>query len=194
MNRKQFSEHIGNMDDRLVEQAATLPNYAAQYRKKRIQQIMAAAAVLVLMLCSFSVGALAFAREIIVEVPVEAEKVELKEIGITLLFPYSWKGKYEVVESTAENGSKLWEFCVKSIYDAKTPVDESGEDVYHGTLFSVFQYADHSVSADEFAYDAGIAGFSSYLCSTGKATYAIRYAEERSLTRKMLPKRKNIIP
>ena len=27
MNRKQLSEHIGNIDDRLVEQAEKIPNY-----------------------------------------------------------------------------------------------------------------------------------------------------------------------
>ena len=98
MNKKQLSEHIGNIDDRLVQQAERISNYAAQHRQKRIRQFLAAAAALLLMVSSFSVGAIAFAHEIIIEVPVEQENVVLEEIGLTLILPDSWKGKYEVIE------------------------------------------------------------------------------------------------
>ena len=63
MNRKQLAEHIGNIDDRLVAQAEHIPNYAALRRRKWVRQLLATAAVLALMISSFSVGALAFARE-----------------------------------------------------------------------------------------------------------------------------------
>ena len=49
MNKKQLSEHIGNIDDRLVQQAEKLPNYATQRRQKRIRRLLTAAAALVLM-------------------------------------------------------------------------------------------------------------------------------------------------
>ena len=71
MNRKQLAEHIGNIDDRLVAQAEHIPNYAALRRRKWVRQLLATAAVLALMISSFSVGALAFARETVVEVPAE---------------------------------------------------------------------------------------------------------------------------
>lgn len=178
MNEKQLSEHIGNIDDRLVQQAEIIPDYAARHRRKRVRQLLAAAAALVLMVTSFSAGAIVFAREIIVEIPVEQEKVVLEEIGLTLILPDSWKGKYEVIEDVfVPNNSTMWEFCVKSVYDAKTPTDESGEVFYRGTLFYIFQYSDDCMSAEEFE-QSGIAGIGRYLFATENATYAIMYAAD----------------
>lgn len=178
MNKKQLSNHIGNIDDRLVQQAEQIPNYAALHRHKKIRQLLAAAAVIALMASSFSVGAFAFAREIIVEVPVEQETVDLEEIGLTLILPDRWKGQYEVVEDTfTPYNSPMWEFCVKSIYDAQTPADESGEVLYRGTLFHIFQYTDDSMSAEEFE-QSGIAGIGRYLFATENATYVIMYATD----------------
>ena len=174
MNKKQLSEHIGNIDDRLVQQAEIIPNYVAQHRQKRIRQLLATAAALVLMISSFSVGAIAFARE----VPVEQENVVLEEIGLTLILPDSWKGKYEVIEDVfVPNNSIMWEFCVKSVYDAQTPADESGQVLYRGTLFYIFQYTNYSMSAEEFE-QSGIAGIGRYLFATENATYVIMYTTD----------------
>ena len=41
MNKKQLSEHIGNIDDKLVQQAEQIPNYVMRNRKKRIKQLLA---------------------------------------------------------------------------------------------------------------------------------------------------------
>ena len=178
MNKKQLSEHIGNIDDRLVWQAEKIPNYAAQHRQKRIRRLLAAVATLVLMVTSFSAGALAFAREIIVEVPAEQETVVLEEIGLTLILPDSWKGKYEVIEDVfVPNNSTMWEFCVKSVYDAKVPTDESGEVFYRGSLFTIFQYTDYPMSMEEFEQE-GIAGIGRYLFATEDATYVIMYTTD----------------
>ena len=70
MNKKQLSEHIGNIDDRLVEQAENIPNYRQLHHRQTIRRFLTAAAAFVLMACSFSAGAFAFARETVVEVPV----------------------------------------------------------------------------------------------------------------------------
>lgn len=178
MNKKQLSEHIGNIDDRLVSQAEEIPNYAVQRRRRRIRRLLAATAALVLMVSSFSAGALAFAHETIVEVPVQQETVALEEIGLTLILPDSWKGRYEVIEDTfVPYNSTMWEFCVKSVYDAQIPADESGEVLYRGTLFYVFQYADYCVSVEEFE-QSGIAGIGRYLFATENATYVIMYTTD----------------
>ncbi|MDE5802789.1 MAG: hypothetical protein K2I22_07750 [Lachnospiraceae bacterium] len=178
MNKKQLSEHIGNMDDRLVQQAEIIPNYAVLRRHKRIRQFLTAVAALVLMVSSFSAGAIAFAHEIIIEVPIEQEKVVLEEIGLTLILPDSWKGRYEVIKDTfVPYNSTMWEFCVKSIYDAQIPIGESDELLYRGTLFYIFQYADYCMSAEEFE-QSGIAGIGRYLFATENATYAIMYATD----------------
>lgn len=183
MNSEKFSEAMNEIDDKYVEEAIHYGTSASgslsYYRGKRLKNyVAAAAAVVLLMVSSFSVGALAFAREIIVEVPEEQEKVVLEEIGLTLLLPDSWEGKYEVIEGTfGPSRSAMWEFCVKSIYDARIPMDESGTDFYRGTLFIVFQYADYSMSAEEFE-QSGIAGIGRYLFATSNATYAILYATD----------------
>ena len=63
------------------------------------RRFLAAAAVLALMAASFTVGALAFSRE----VPVEQETIELPGIGLTLILPDSWKGRYEVEKDEGES-------------------------------------------------------------------------------------------
>ena len=112
------------------------------------------------------------------EIPAEQESVVLEEIGVTLILPDSWKGKYEVIEGVFEPyNSTMWEFCVKSIYDAQTPTDESGEVLYRGTLFTIFQYTDYFMSEKEFE-QSGIAGIGRYLFSTKNATYAVMYTTD----------------
>ena len=177
MNEKQFSDRIGNVNDKLVQQAEQTPNYGREHRKRSIRQLVAIAATIALMVCSFTVGALAFAKETIVEVPAKQEVVELENIGVTMILPDGWEGKYEVIEDTFVPYSTMWEFCVKSVYDAKVPTDESGDVFYRGSLFTVFQYADYSMSAEEFEQD-GLAGIGRYLFATKDATYAVMYTSD----------------
>lgn len=168
MNKEQLSQRIGNMDDRLVAQAEHVPNYGRQRRSGLRRKIAGIAAVIVLMACSGAVGALAFSRETVTEVPAQQETVELAGIGVTVLLPNSWAGKYEVVQdSFLPYNSAMWEFCAKSVYEDGT--------FYRGSLFTVFQYADYSMSAEEFA-QSGLAGIGQYLFATEDATYAVMYA------------------
>lgn len=168
MNKEQLSQRIGNMDDRLVAQAEHVPNYGRQRRSGLRRKIAGIAAVIVLMACSGAVGALAFSRETVTEVPAQQETVELAGIGVTVLLPDSWAGKYEVVQdSFLPYNSAMWEFCAKSVYEDGT--------FYRGSLFTVFQYADYSMSAEEFA-QSGLAGIGQYLFATEDATYAVMYA------------------
>lgn len=168
MNKEQLSQRIGNMDDRLVAQAEHVPNYGRQRRSGLRRKIAGIAAVIVLMVCSGAVGALAFSRETVTEVPAQQETVELAGIGVTVLLPDSWAGKYEVVQdSFLPYNSAMWEFCAKSVYEDGT--------FYRGSLFTVFQYADYSMSAEEFA-QSGLAGIGQYLFATEDATYAVMYA------------------
>lgn len=94
--------------------------------------------------------------------------MELTGIGVTVLLPDSWAGQYEVVQdSFLPYNSAMWEFCAKSVYEDET--------FYRGSLFTVFQYADYSMSAEEFA-QSGLAGIGRYLFATEDATYAVMYA------------------
>ena len=96
MNQEQFSRRIGNIDDKLVQQAERIPHYGRQRRQKWLRRFSAAAAVVALMVCSGAVGAIAFGKETIVEVPVEPETITLADIGLTLILPDEWKGQYGV--------------------------------------------------------------------------------------------------
>lgn len=114
MNEKQLSDRIGNVNDKLVQQAEQTPNYGREHRKRSIRQLVAIAATIALMVCSFTVGALAFAKETIVEVPVEQEKIVLDKIGLTILLPDEWADKYGVERNKDGTGCGVY---VKSIHD-----------------------------------------------------------------------------
>lgn len=135
MNKSQFSERIGNIDERLVEQAERVPNYARQGRQRLVRRIAAAAAALAVMVCGgFGLGATVFAQEIEVpvEVPVEPESVTFADYGVTLILPDSWKGNYAV------DGD--------SIYVPSVREHNGGEA---GVLFSIGLYSEQ-ITKDEY--------------------------------------------
>lgn len=97
MKANHLADRLGNIDDRLIQEAQNIPNYAKHHRRRGLQRILAVAATLALMLCSFTVGALAFSTETVVEVPAQQEIIELPDLGLTLILPDSWAGQYELV-------------------------------------------------------------------------------------------------
>lgn len=141
MNKKQFSEYIGNIDDRLIKQAENIPNYAVQHRNQRIRQFLATAAVFVLMISSFGVGAIVFAREIIVEVPAEQEILELEGVDLTLILPDHWKGQYAV----DKNGTN---FVVYNPH-MKEAVSDGTDILDGGVLFTIVCY-EESMTEEQF--------------------------------------------
>ena len=87
MKREQLSNRIGNIEDRLVEQAENAPNFGRQRRNQSVRRMVSVAAVLVLMVASFTVGAIAMAAD-------KQEIIKVGESGISLILPDTWKGKY----------------------------------------------------------------------------------------------------
>ena len=127
------------------------------------------------MVCSGAVGALAFGGER--EVPARQETVELAEIGLTLLLPESWAGRYTVEEGTfAPYGSPMWSFFAKRVHDDGTPEEGGGAPVPQGLLFTVFQCADVSLS-EEFQ-QGSLAGIGRYLFAMENATFALLCATD----------------
>lgn len=180
---KGYDEMLTDLYDTLAGPGQEEPLYGKETHtmKKRgfkPTRLLAAVAVIALMIASMAVGALAFSSETIVETPVEPETIVMENLGLTLVLPDSWKGRYEVIEDIFEPyHSPMWEICVKYVYDARVPADESGEVLYRGTLFYVFQCADYAMTPEEFE-DEGIAGIGRYLLATENATYAIMYATD----------------
>lgn len=168
MNKKQLSEHIGNIDGRLVEQAEKIPNYRQLHHRQTIRHFIAAAAAFVLMVCSFSAGAYAFAREIVVEVPVEQETIKLEEINLTLILPDDWKGKYSV-EKDGQN---------YIIYQPKIREGFGTETAFNGGILFYIVCHKESMTPEQFAekgYD--IVGYR-YLFSTSDKTYILYYPSD----------------
>lgn len=48
MNEKQFSDRIGNVNDKLIRQAEQIPNYRRGHRRRSIRQLATIAAVIAL--------------------------------------------------------------------------------------------------------------------------------------------------
>ena len=157
MNKRQLSDRIGNIDGRLVEDA--------QYRRHRktgnLRRFLAAAAVAALMLASFTVGAMAFSQE----VPVEQETIALPKIGLTLILPDSWKGRYEVEKDESESWCRVY---------ARSVLEKNPE--WGGALFYVDRSYDRPMTPEELDEISPIA--CRYLFSTAGGTYSMNYASD----------------
>ena len=165
MNKKQLSEHIGNIDDRLVQQAEKIPNYASWNRRKGIRQLLAAAAVLILMVSSFSAGAIAFARE----VPAEHETLELKGVDLTLILPDSWAGQYSV--------EKYGQNYVVYNSQIREAVSEGIDMFDGGVLFYIVCY-DESMTEEQFVENGLDFTAYRYILATRDKTYILQYASD----------------
>lgn len=169
MNKKQLSRHIGNIDDRLVEQAEKIPNYSRLHRRKSIKRLITAAAAFVLMICSFSAGTLAFARETVVEVPVEQESAILEEINLTLIFPDDWKEKYSV----EKDGQNYIFYHTQIREDVSTGIDAFDG----GVLFYIVCY-EEAMTPDQFTEKGYDFVQYRYLFSTSSKTYILCYPSD----------------
>jgi len=126
MTIQQLAQRIGNLDDDLLLQSEQFPHSHHRRRKKSLRTVMALAAAIAMMVCSFSAGALVYSREVIVEVPARQERIELDSIGLTLLLPDSWKDAYGVEFSEDGTNCRVY---VKSIHES------SGDWAGTGYLF-----------------------------------------------------------
>ena len=181
MNEKQFSDRIGNVNDKLVQQAEQTPNYGREHRKRGIRQLVAIAATIALMVCSFTVGALAFAEETIVEVPVEQETITIEEIGLTLILPDSWKGKYAFEQ---DNDFKEYHVYNPAIREA---MGGDSETLLSGGMLFYLKLWDEQLTKEQV--DAGgewdYAGCR-YVITTKDGTYLLYYASGVQFTQETM--------
>lgn len=181
MNEKQFSDRIGNVNDKLVQQAEQTPNYGREHRKRGIRQLVAIAATIALMVCSFTVGALTFAKETIVEVPVEQETITIEEIGLTLILPDSWKGKYAFEQ---DNDFKEYHVYNPAIREA---MGGDSETLLSGGMLFYLKLWDEQLTKEQV--DAGgewdYAGCR-YVMTTKNGTYLLYYASDLQFTQETM--------
>ena len=156
MNKRQFADRIGNIDDQLVEDA----QYRQHKRRGGARRLLAVAVAAAMMAASFTVGALAFSRE----VPAEQETIELPGVGLKLILPDSWKSLYRVERDEDELGCEVY---VKSIYE------QEGDWAEAGLLFGVRKEYDHPLTREEI--DELTPASNWHFFSTLDATYMITY-------------------
>lgn len=181
MNEKQFSDRIGNVNDKLVQQAEQTPNYGREHRKRGIRQLVAIAATIALMVCSFTVGALAFAEETIVEVPVEQETITIEEIGLTLILPDSWKGKYAFEQ---DNDFKEYHVYNPAIREA---MGGDSETLLSGGMLFYLKLWDDQLTKEQV--DAGGEwdyARCRYIMTTKDGTYLLYYASDVQFTQETM--------
>ncbi len=137
----------------------------------------AIAATFVLMVCSFSVGAFVFAREVIVEVPAEQEIISVEELGLSMILPDTWEDKY-ALEKT-DNG----EYIVYNPNIRKAVYEEYGIENNGGMLFYLVrwdkQLTENQVNAGgewDFAKNQ-------YIMTTKNGTYLLYYASDVQFTK-----------
>lgn len=177
MNEKQFSDRIGNVNDKLVQQAEQTPNYGREHRKRSIRQLATVAAAIVLMACSFTVGALAFAKETVVEVPVEQESIEIEVIGLTLILPDSWKGKYAF-----EQDSDFKEYYVYNPAIREAVGGDSETLLSGGMLFYIKLWDDQLTKEQVDAGGEWDYARCQYIMTTKDGTYLLYYTSDVQFT------------
>lgn len=172
MNGKQLSGRIGNIGDRLVSEAERNWKHGGHRRKqgRGSRRFAALAAVAALMACSFSAGAAASAKEIVIEVPAEQETIEIEELGLTLILPDTWKGKY-ALERT-DNG----EYHVYGPAIREAMGGSSGEPLSGGMLFSIMLWDERSTKAQVDAGGEWDLAQCEYIMATKGGTYPLYYA------------------
>lgn len=170
MNNKQFANRIGNIDDRLVQEAGQKQSNRKEY-KNMFRKFVSVVAVIALMLVSGAVGAYAFSRETVVEVPVEQETVNFEDIGLTLSLPDSWKNQY------ASETNEFGEHIVFNPDIRKACGGETG-----GMLFYVLRW-DEQLTKEQVD-DGGEWSFAKceYVMITKDGTYLLYYASDVQFT------------
>ncbi len=182
MNDRQLSDRIGNIDDRLIEQAQELPQRVKARLSDRARRWAAAAAVVALMSASFGAGALAFGKETIVEVevpvevkvPQEQATVELTDIGITLILPDDWKGRYGVEQIGLHDHYSVYSTEVREAFSRWSGSEDEG-----GMLFYILKW-DQQLTEEEWHNPYGAWNYSHnrYIMATKDGTYLLYYASD----------------
>ena len=172
MRGNEFLDKMELVDAAFVEEAEKQPSSITEqsYRKGgpyMLRKIAALAAVIVLMVCSGTVGAIAFSNETIVEVPVKQETIELEAIGLTLILPDSWEGRYSVEMDADGEGC-----CVYALFPHES-VNGWGSKGY---LFWVGQSYNEPLTPQQLQDRSPVPCI--YLFATSEGTYDLKLASD----------------
>ncbi len=181
MNERQLAERIGNIDDRLIQQAESYQITRKQRRAGMFKRIGACAAALVFALGSFTLGRVVEADRVVQRGALGIGMVSLNEIGLGMMLPEDWGGSdwddwnngFGV--EPRQDGS--YSFYSKEIREACMEADDS-DFVWGGVLFTVVrrpgQMTEEQVAAE--GKDC------IYIAATRSGTYLLYYAEDVQYT------------
>lgn len=181
MNERQLAERIGNIDDRLVQQAEGYWITKKQRRMKILKRIGACAAVLVLAVGSFMLGRVAEADRIVKPDPLGIGMIHLEEMGLTIMLPESWGGS-DWDEWKNGFGVELRQDGSYSVYSREIREACMGADdndfIQGGVLFTVVKRLGQMTEAQVMAEGKDCI----YIASTKSGTYILYYAEDVQYT------------
>lgn len=196
MKTKDLMERLGNIDDRLVQEAQQEVNRTGARKNSGFRSALTLAAAVALMAVSFALGALAFGDETAVEVPVpvQQETIELPELGLTLILPNSWKERYGVAKS-GEGECVVYSPKIREAWLEKARREfgnmwkaEWEEDYYAGgMLFYIMRYEEQATET-QVRNGEGIVPFAAYqyLLTTKDGTYILYYASDVQFTQETM--------
>lgn len=179
MNKEQLSERIGNIDDRLVQQAERIPNYRKRQWRKRIRQLAACAAALVLMVGSFAMGMMVQADRTVTRDPAGIGIIDLTdELGIQMLLPESWKDDWDGGFGVDARQDGSYGIYNKEIRNACMASDDN-DFIWGGILFSVSRLPGQLT--EEQIRAKGEKGCV-YIAATRESTYLLYYEQDVQYT------------
>lgn len=166
MRAIDLARYMGDIDETLLRE--TEQPIRRRGRRQRWQRALAVAAIVVLMACSCAVGALAFPRE------TGPETVALDDIGLTLILPEDWRGRW-AVEKIGGGAWAIYSPEIREAFGGSPEEPESG-----GMLCYVWLWRDCWWTADEVAEGDGEWNFAGnrYIMTTEEGTYFLYYASD----------------
>lgn len=167
MTSRQLSERIGNIDERFILQALEDGAETKPARRSFVKRFVIVAAMISSMIFGGAVGALAFSEEKIVEVPASVESVEIEELGLTLILPDDWKGRY------AMEKNEWGEYVVYNPQFRESFCPDSGG----GMLFYI-KKIDEILSPEQIENSEYNYAANRYLFATKYGTYLMYYASD----------------
>lgn len=175
MKTEQLSRRIGNIDERLIWEAEEIPNYRKCQRRAKIRRACSYAAMIFVVITCVTLGAMVFANDETAKIFADQEIVTLEHIGVTLILPESWKGRYAVEEVT------YGKYEVYSTEVRKAYADAYGSDAAGGLLFYILRY-DEQLTAEEVSDPSGDGPWNfaahRYIMTTSEGTYLLYYASD----------------
>lgn len=181
MNERQLAERIGNIDDRLIQQAESYRTTKKQRRMKVLKRIVACAAALVLAVGSFALGRVVEADRIVQPDPVGIGIIWLDEIDLGILLPDSWAGsdwdewKDGFGVEPRQDGS--YNIYSREIREACMASDDN-DFIWGGVLFTIVRRPVQMT--EKQVMDEGKDCM--YIASAKSGTYILYYAENVQYT------------